>query len=920
MFKPGNLHEESDMFFEIRKFLKFVIASFQNLPDTMRRALINENPSSQPGAREPKSIPRATHSLKVLSDLPLHVVVFHQSLQEKIEEDVCKLLSNMINSTLTLHPDVTIKNSENFVQDAFVDFITVQIKTVSFLAYMIKQRPYHEIIENNSVNFIKGLISCFRFCPSEAPHLRREIMVAWRHLVSGNQCAETISFKHQMVNFMDELLDEKVLIGTGWTNKESSRCLAYNTLAELIHQVREKLSLKQLAGIVYLFSKNVHDNDLAPAMQIMSCKILINIVDYINKKSEKEAVYTGRDLLMKMLEVFIQKFESVAKHQLPELFARCAKQVGTEIPTCFPSKAEALNNAAIAQASKKGQGTLAGAIQECRQLVGLLVRGVKAITWVINAYKHPQQNHQKIQPGETYMFIRLLKYGLQCLNIYRIQVGPPPNRITYVRSSNNNQIRSKEEKDILEYFAAMFTWNVPTFKEVFETQIDYLIESIHNNQSLILIPHYFLTVRDPNRDAIFSSLFAYQLAKYLVDKLEIMGCSDTGCGDRPVLYSRLFKLLFTSVQLHNQEVDTEGILKPHLQRIVNQSMTLSQTAKEPVNYFALLRLLFRAIGSASGTYDEMYNEFLPLLPSLLQSLNRLQSGLHKPQMNNIFIELCLTVPVRLSNLLPYLPALMDPLVSALNGSNPLIAQGLRTLELCIDNLQPSFFYDKIEPVRAELIHALWKTLQTYNESDNNAKSAYRVLGKFGARNRKTLQDPPRLEYVSPEATPASVVIWFPGSSTPVKLPVQKILEHALSILRCGNRDIFYMQHSLHVMQCYIVSMINLSDTTIQIQKLLVLISRKQATPLQVNKNNLICTDEASRNAFKTALLGIFVATATKQLRTEATQFMMSIVRHFSLLTIVQQSGVFTAKKKVSFCFHFCDSSLKFLKRCFLSPR
>ena len=117
----------------------------------------------------------------------------------------------------------------------------------------------------------------------------------------------------------------------------------------------------------------------------------------------------------------------------------------------------------------------------------------------------------------------------------------------------------------------------------------------------------------------------------------------------------------------------------------------------------------------------MYNEFLPLLPSLLQSLNRLQSGLHKQQMKDLFIELCLTVPVRLSNLLPYLPgiylllqriritlspphilliitpsALMDPLVSALNGSNTLIAQGLRTLELCIDNLQPNFFYESIE--------------------------------------------------------------------------------------------------------------------------------------------------------------------------------------------------------------------------------
>lgn len=92
------------------------------------------------------------------------------------------------------------------------------------------------------------------------------------------------------------------------------------------------------------------------------------------------------------------------------------------------------------------------------------------------------------------------------------------------------------------------------------------------------------------------------------------------------------------------------------------------------------------------------------VPALsLTGLNMLQSGLHKQHMKDLFVELCLTVPVRLSSLLPYLPMLMDPLVSALNGSQTLVSQGLRTLELCVDNLQPDFLYDHIQPVRAELM-------------------------------------------------------------------------------------------------------------------------------------------------------------------------------------------------------------------------
>lgn len=42
------------------------------------------------------------------------------------------------------------------------------------------------------------------------------------------------------------------------------------------------------------------------------------------------------------------------------------------------------------------------------------------------------------------------------------------------------------------------------------------------------------------------------------------------------------------------------------------------TAKEPYNYFLLLRALFRSIGG--GSHDLLYQEFLPLLPNLLEGI------------------------------------------------------------------------------------------------------------------------------------------------------------------------------------------------------------------------------------------------------------------------------------------------------------
>lgn len=198
------------------------------------------------------------------------------------------------------------------------------------------------------------------------------------------------------------------------------------------------------------------------------------------------------------------------------------------------------------------------------------------------------------------------------------------------------------------------------FQEIFATTIEFLVERIYKNQSLQVIANSFLA------NPTTSPLFATVLVEYLLEKMEEMGSNV----ERSNLYLRLFKLVFGSVSLF--PVENEQMLRPHLHKIVIRSMELALISDEPYNYFLLLRALFRSIGG--GSHDLLYQEFLPLLPNLLEGLNRLQSGFHKQHMRDLFVELCLTVPVRLSSLLPYLPMLMDPLVSALNGSPTLISQ------------------------------------------------------------------------------------------------------------------------------------------------------------------------------------------------------------------------------------------------------
>lgn len=557
---------------------------------------------------------------------------------------------------------------------------------------------------------------------------------------------------------MEKLFDEDILLGKGWTTHESLRPLAYSTLADLVHHVRQSLPLADLARAVALFSKNVHDESLPTSIQTMSCKLLLNLVECIKARSEKEdSVQEGKELFMRMNEVFVLKFKTVAKMQLPVLMAKhkafqqqqqmqqslppstpttpipdpeIKPEIKNEESTSTPAAAAPSNQATSSPEKKAKFGFPASQAQnytvgDCRALVKTLVCGVKTITWGLCNLPPkqlrtnlgaavPVHATNQFQPKETLVYIRLVKWAMEALDIYTLNTtpgtGPAPTLPAQAsggvggpRAQPLQQtVRTKEEKEVLEHFAnALSQLNPQTFREVFTQTIDFVVERIYKNYALQIMANSFLANNVP------SPIFATILVEYLLERMHEMGSNM----ERSNLYLKLFKLVFGSVSLFAAE--NEQMLKPHLHAIVNKSMELAKSAKEPYNYFLLLRALFRSIGG--GSHDLLYQEFLPLLPNLLQGLNSLQSGLHKQHMKDLFVELCLTVPVRLSSLLPYLPMLMDPLVSALNGSQTLVNQGLRTLELCVDNLQPDFLYEHIQPVRAELMQALWRTLRNPND-------------------------------------------------------------------------------------------------------------------------------------------------------------------------------------------------------------
>lgn len=57
---------------------------------------------------------------------------------------------------------------------------------------------------------------------------------------------------------------------------------------------------------------------------MIACKLLLNLVESIKQQGMKDPsqAQVGQDLLMRLLEVFVLKFKTIAKLQLPVLIAK----------------------------------------------------------------------------------------------------------------------------------------------------------------------------------------------------------------------------------------------------------------------------------------------------------------------------------------------------------------------------------------------------------------------------------------------------------------------------------------------------------------------------------------------------------------------------------------------------------------------
>lgn len=297
---------------------------------------------------------------------------------------------------------------------------------------------------------------------------------------------------------------------------------------------------------------------------------------------------------------------------------------------------------------------------------------------------------------------------------------------------------SRDEKEAMDLFSSVWNEvNPHVFQEVWTSKLDFFFEETLNQTSLLSVAQSLFEHEQRSRQLVSISL------RHFTDRLDLLGSME---GKRAAVTIRFMKMAFGAVTQFSEV--NEPSLAPHLNRLIMDSFPLAAKAAEPANYFLLLKGLFRAIGGGQGRFELLYKEVLPLLPELLESLSKMLSSAEPGSIKrDLLIELNLTVPVRLAHLLKFLHYLMTPLVHALEGSSELVTQGLRTLELMVDNLTSEFLDPTLQPVLRELMTALSKHLKPMPAAiHQHSHTIIRTLGKLGGRNRRLLERNPKLSF------------------------------------------------------------------------------------------------------------------------------------------------------------------------------
>jgi transformation/transcription domain-associated protein len=633
---------------------------------------------------------RSNASFRVLTECPLILMLLFQFFPKFQKSNIPSLIAVMTEVLGQRPPPfssfpASAKNDIHLKRIYYTrvrELIAAQTKTLSFLTYLLRGfsnelKPYGDRLAGNVVALMSS-------CPKESVGTRKELLVATRHLLSSE-------FRSGFFRHVDVLLDEKVLMGSHhrYADHNLLRPLGYTTLSELVQHVRTKLTMAQVSRIVSIFSRVLHDSTVRVALgtQYSACRTLLSLIDLVYHNKDPN-VQLGRDILIRVLSTLVDKLRNLV--------------------AAFPetSKAESSREASKGSSWENRPDPLApfDTVRDIQSMVRTIIVGSKTLIYYLANYRN-QRNKEtapRPQPGvndEVVTAMLRLTNGEGLIVQEYILAAIPAMKLLKEEGPSScgipgDKTLTEHYRDALTYFAASFTGlDGFTLRRTLGRQFDFIVDTIVQDQTAMVVPRHLLA-----SNAGTSFEMCGMMLNYLVDHMdelalprsdEIVFLEPPGeednddCGSTEKRFHRktcapvisdemsrsrsatllqLFERILKSLSVYPEN---EPLVRRHLRRIVVECLRSSMENPDqwPDSYCMLLRYVFRSI--SAGKFEESYKELLPLIPTVLNGLYRTICASVELPVQHTAIELCLTIPARLSSLLPHMNLLLQVIVKAL---------------------------------------------------------------------------------------------------------------------------------------------------------------------------------------------------------------------------------------------------------------
>jgi hypothetical protein len=635
----------------------------------------------------------------------------------------------------------------------YKEFMTLQIKTLNLLCW---NRGQLRLMLPKREALVGAVVALLRACPGEFAVTRKELLHSMRVLFSLELMREGF------LPHVDALLDERVLEGwqegTGGDDPDGGysvgssasssgrpsdavRTAALNMLSELVHPLREKLTLPQLGAVIYLFAKQVHDPTLPLTTQMLAVRVMLMMVDSICRASTNdEAQRAGRRLLFWILKTLVTKFNSLRayapKFEAQERIRAMEQDLNDQGALRQLSNNSAGSNSGSASrggsrpvtpanagtttggaaggssgasptgspassASASSSGGIGGAgttttlprkpsaavveraerveagdsLRMVKEMIVTMLRGLKTVIWCLvspaqawaRARNQPMPERtapHALSEEEREMLANLFQWGLVCLlRVYSRQAGATAQEAKDVFDLFVGALQVMEAPHLrlamgrhLElyfnvvlqdsYFLAIAQGLVAAPKEVAsvnnsevaaavgEALLHFLLRHLHalSGEPAIVDAHANPSVAS----ALDSASPAPRRARPLVVLLPPTGVPPSpspssegqgqGQGEPPkqqqlpqpppqAVANILFRLFSAAITAVAKYPVNEGIFRPVVKRLVLLCLRYALRARQPQQYYLVLRVLFRVM--TGGKLDGLMRELHPLLPQIL---------------------------------------------------------------------------------------------------------------------------------------------------------------------------------------------------------------------------------------------------------------------------------------------------------------